>query len=321
MLNLENPQIRILKKELLSDNWYVLHNVTFECQGKDGTWDIQSREVYDRGNGATILLYNRLKQTVVLTKQFRMPTYLNGNDTGMLIETCAGLLDNETAEASIIRETEEETGYRVTEIVKVGEAYMSPGSVTENVHFYTAEYSENMLAGEGGGLKDEHENIAVLELSFTQALEMIQSGEIRDGKTIMLLQYAQIHGLFENAAKPLHILIAGPYRSGTDDNPDLIEQHVRYMNEIALKVYEMGHLPVLGEWHALPLIATAGSRGIGDEVFDRIFHPSSVRLLDFCDAVLRVGGPSQGADEMMNVAKRKGKPVFNNLHELPIVPI
>ncbi|WP_010497465.1 NUDIX domain-containing protein [Paenibacillus elgii] len=142
MIRQGNPRVRILKEEMLSDNWYVLKKMTFEYQKQDDTWETQAREVYDRGNGATILLYNRAKQTVVLTKQFRMPTYVNGNDTGMLIETCAGLLDRETPEASIVRETEEETGYRVSEIVKVGEAYMSPGSVTEILHFYSSRRSK-----------------------------------------------------------------------------------------------------------------------------------------------------------------------------------
>ncbi|WP_088833070.1 GDP-mannose pyrophosphatase NudK [Paenibacillus tyrfis] len=314
-----NPRVRILKEEILSDNWYVLKKLTFEYQKQDDTWETQAREVYDRGNGATILLYNRAQQTVVLTKQFRMPTYVNGNDTGMLIETCAGLLDRETPEASIVRETEEETGYRVSEIVKVGEAYMSPGSVTEILHFYTAEYSPGMLAGEGGGMEEEQEHIEVLELPFIEALEMVRTGEICDAKTIMLLQYAQIHGLLEPEVKPLHILIAGPYRSGTGDDPELLEQNVRFMNEIALQVYEAGHLPVLGEWYALPLSATAGSKTIGDDVFNRIFHPSSIRLLDCCDAVLRVGGASQGADEMVRVAEEKGKMVYWHLDELPSV--
>jgi len=120
-----------------------------------------------------------------------------------------------------------------------------------------------------------------------------------------------------NGAKALHILIAGPYRSGTGDDPRLIERNVQFMNEIALKVYEAGHLPVLGEWYALPLIATAGSTRIGDDVFDRIFHPSSIRLLDVCDAVVRVGGPSSGADEMVRVAKDKGLAVYERLSDVP----
>jgi GDP-mannose pyrophosphatase NudK len=171
----QQPRVRIVKEELLSDNWYILKKVTFEYEKNNGQWESQSREVYDRGNGATILLYNRKKQTIVLTRQFRMPTYQNGNETGMLIETCAGLLDKETAEESILRETEEETGYRVNCVQKVGEAYMSPGSVTEILHFFVAEYSEDMAAGLGGGLEDDQENIEVVELPFIQALNLVKA--------------------------------------------------------------------------------------------------------------------------------------------------
>jgi ADP-ribose pyrophosphatase YjhB (NUDIX family) len=239
----------------------------------------------------------------------------------MLIETCAGLLDKETPEESILRETEEETGYRVDCVQKVGEAYMSPGSVTEILHFFVAEYSEDMAAGLGGGLEDDQENIEVIELPFIQALNLVKSGEIRDAKTILLLQYAQIHGLLKAKMNSLHILIAGPYRSGTSDDPVLIEKNVQFMNEIALQVYETGHLPALGEWYALPLIATAGSTSLGDEVFNRIFHPSSIRLLDHCDAVLRIGGASQGADEMVKVAREKQLLIFERLEDLPPVTL
>jgi nudix-type nucleoside diphosphatase (YffH/AdpP family) len=155
----------------------------------------QTREVYDRGNGATILLYNVAQQTVILTRQFRIPTYVNGNENGMLIETCAGLLDKDDPENCIRREAEEETGYRIANPVKVFEAYMSPGSVSELVHFFIAPYEKEMKVNDGGGVDHEEENIEVLELPFTQALAMVASGEIRDGKTIMLLQHLQIRGL------------------------------------------------------------------------------------------------------------------------------
>lgn len=192
---MSNHSIRILKKELLSDNWYTLNKITFELQKADGSWETQSREAYDRGNGATILLFNRAQRTVILTRQFRMPTYLNGNADGMLIETCAGLLDQDQPEVAIKRETEEETGYQLTEVTKVFEAYMSPGSVTELIYFFVAAYDLSMKVGAGGGHADEQENIEVLELPFEQAMAMIVDGRIRDGKTIMLLQYAQLHGL------------------------------------------------------------------------------------------------------------------------------
>lgn len=190
-----NNSVKILKNEVLSDNWYTLRKVTFEYQKKDGSWETQSREAYDRGNGATILLYNKQNRTVILTRQFRMPTYINGNETGMLIEACAGLLDLDNAEDCIRRETEEETGYKVHHVRKVFEAYMSPGSVTEILYFFVAEYSKDMKISEGGGLEHDQENIEVLELPFDEALQMIENGQIKDGKTIMLLQYAKIQGL------------------------------------------------------------------------------------------------------------------------------
>jgi nudix-type nucleoside diphosphatase (YffH/AdpP family) len=190
-----NPRVRILEKKLLSDNWYKLWRYTFEYHRKDDTWETQYREAYDRGNGATILLYNPERGTVILTRQFRLPTYVNGNPDGLLIETCAGLLDQDNAEDAIRRETEEETGYQITDVQKVFEAYMSPGSVTEVVHFFVAAYTSDHKINDGGGIADEQENIEVLEIPFSQALEQVKSGEIRDGKTIMLLQYAQINHL------------------------------------------------------------------------------------------------------------------------------
>jgi nudix-type nucleoside diphosphatase (YffH/AdpP family) len=190
-----NEKVKIKKTEILSDNWYVLRKITFDYQKKDDSWETQSREAYDRGNGATILLYNKTSKTVILTRQFRMPTYMNGNETGMLIETCAGLLDKDNPEDCIRRETEEETGYKISEVKKVFEAYMSPGSVTEIIYFFVAEYAKEMKTGEGGGHEDEQENIEVLEMKFEEALKMIETGEIKDGKTIMLLQYAKINNL------------------------------------------------------------------------------------------------------------------------------
>ncbi|MFX1704723.1 GDP-mannose pyrophosphatase NudK [Chitinophaga sp. CC14] len=187
--------INILETAILSDNWYTLKKITYEVKGSDGVVVQQEREAYDRGNGATILLYNKEHGTVVLTRQFRMPTYINGNETGLLIECCAGLLDEDNAEECIRRETMEETGYEVTDVEKVFEAYMSPGSVTEILYFFVAAYSKEQKVHEGGGLEAEQENIEVLELPFVQAMEMIRTGEIKDGKTIMLLQYAALHHL------------------------------------------------------------------------------------------------------------------------------
>lgn len=190
-----NENVKILKTEILSNNWYTLRKVTYEYIKKDGSTQVQTREAYDRGNGAAILLYNKEQQTVILTKQFRMPTFINGNKDGMLIEACAGLLDKDNAEDCIRRETEEETGYKIKDIKKVFEAYMSPGSVTEMLYFFIAEYSNAMKITEGGGLEHEQENIEVLEIKFQQAFDMINTGEIKDGKTIMLLQYIKLNNI------------------------------------------------------------------------------------------------------------------------------
>ena len=188
-----NDRVKITDTKILSDNWYVLKKVTYEYRQKDGSWLTYNREAYDRGNGATILLYNRIEKTVILTRQFRMPTFINGNESGMLIEACAGLLDKDNAEDCIRRETEEETGYRLRDVRKVFEAYMSPGSVTEVLYFFVAEYEKSMKVNDGGGVEHEQENIEVLEFDFDHALKMIESGEIKDGKTIMLLQHVRLH--------------------------------------------------------------------------------------------------------------------------------
>lgn len=185
-------KINIIKNKLLSENWFVLRNYTYEITDRRGEVIRHKREVYDRGNGATILLYNREKNSVVLTRQFRIATYVNGNDGGMLIEACAGLLDDDSPEDCIRKEAIEETGYAVGEVEKIFTCYMSPGGVTELVHFFAAEYNESLRDNPGGGVEDE--SIDVLELSFPDALAMVADGRIRDGKTIMLLQHAQIAG-------------------------------------------------------------------------------------------------------------------------------
>ena len=185
-------RIRIHKVETLSDDWFVLKKTTFDYRRSDGTWQRQSRETYDRGHGATILLYNRERRTVVLVRQFRFPAYVEGHP-GFLIEAPAGLLDQATPEVRIKAEVEEETGYRVGEVHKVFEAFMSPGSVTERLHFFVAEYDPASRPGAGGGVAEEGEDIEVLELTMEQAMAMMASGEIADGKTIMLLQYAALH--------------------------------------------------------------------------------------------------------------------------------
>ena len=192
---MNNPNIKIQKTELLSDNWYLLNKVTFDYLRKDGVWVSQKREVYDRGNGAGILLYNSQQKTIILTRQFRLPSYLNGNKTGLMIEVCAGLLDADHPEQCIIRETEEETGYRINTVKKVMETYVSPGAVTEILHLFIGEYNDSMKVHEGGGLEHEQEDIEVLEMPFEKAYDMIATGEIKDAKTIILLQYAKINNI------------------------------------------------------------------------------------------------------------------------------
>jgi nudix-type nucleoside diphosphatase (YffH/AdpP family) len=187
-----SDRIRVQNVRLLSDNHYTLKTTTFEWRRANGEWQTQHRETYDRGNGATLLPYNLAQRTVVLVRQFRYPAYVNGYD-GLLIETAAGLLDNESPELRIRAEAEEETGYRLGEIRKVFEAFMSPGSVTEKLHFFVAEYEAAMRIGRGGGIAAEGEDIEVLELPLQQALAMIADGRIADAKTIMLLQYAALN--------------------------------------------------------------------------------------------------------------------------------
>ena len=187
--------VKNIKAEVLSDNFHSLKKVTFDYKKNDGSWQTQSREVYEKGNGATILLYNKDQKTVVLTRQFRLPSYLNGNTSGFLIETCAGLLDEDTPEECARREAEEEMGYQPKAIRKVFEAYMTPGSDTEILYFFVGEYSKEMKVSEGGGVAHEHEEIEILELPFDKAYGMIETGEIRDAKTILLLQYVKIHNL------------------------------------------------------------------------------------------------------------------------------
>jgi nudix-type nucleoside diphosphatase (YffH/AdpP family) len=190
-----STKVKNVEKTLLSDNWYTLNKYSFDYQKPNGDWEKQEREAYDRGNGSTILLYNTEKSSVILTRQFRLPTFINANTDGMLIEACAGLLDQDNAEDCIKKETAEETGYKIARVQKIFEAYMSPGSVTEILYFFVAEYSAAMKVSAGGGLEYEQEHIEVLELDFSDAYAMIDSGEIMDGKTIMLLQYAKLNQL------------------------------------------------------------------------------------------------------------------------------
>jgi nudix-type nucleoside diphosphatase (YffH/AdpP family) len=186
-----SDRIRVKDVRLLSDNYAVLKSTTLDYRRGSGEWQTQRRETYDRGNGATLLPYHLAQRTVILVRQFRYPAYINGYDD-LLIEAAAGLLDNASPEVRIRAEAEEEIGYRLGKIEKVFEAFMSPGSITEKLHFFVAEYEPSMRIGDGGGVASEGEDIEVLELPIGQALAMITDGRIQDAKTIMLLQYAAL---------------------------------------------------------------------------------------------------------------------------------
>ena len=311
---MNEERVRIRDVTTLSHDWYLLQKTTFDYLRRDGQWQTQTRETYDRGDGATILLYNRAKRTVILIRQFRFPTYRDGHD-GFLIEAAAGLLEQASPEQRIRAEVEEETGYRVGAVHKVFEAFMSPGSVTERLHFFVAEYDPSSRLHDGGGLAHEGEDIDVLELPLAQAMQMVADGRICDGKTIMLLQHAQLQLM--PAKTSLQILIAGPYRSGTGDDPAKMAANVAAMEAQCLPLYAAGHMPVLGEWLALPMLALAGSKQVGDAVYEELFHTHCERLLSHCDAVLRLAGASSGADRMMAVARGLGLPIYCSLDEVP----
>jgi len=189
-------RVRIQKVQTLSDDWYLLRKTTFDLRRRDGTWQTQTRETYNRGNGATILLYDPDRRTIILTRQFRFPAFVNGCADD-LIETPAGLLEAASPEDRIRAETEEETGYRIHDIEKVFEAFMSPGSVTEKLFFFVARYSPFDRVSPGGGNRAEGEDIETFEIDIDAALGKIASGEIQDGKTIMLLQYAKLARLVD----------------------------------------------------------------------------------------------------------------------------
>lgn len=196
-------RIRNSVREILSDAWYTLYRYRFEYLRSDGRWDSQTREVYDRGNGAAVLLYDPGRETVLLTRQFRMPTYVNGNPGGLLTEACAGLLDESDPEEAILREILEETGYRVPRVEKVCEAYSSPGAVTELLHYYLAAYAPGMKTAPGGGCEEESEDIELLEYSYGKVLGLLRDGAIRDAKTLILLQHAALFGPLRAAARRL----------------------------------------------------------------------------------------------------------------------
>lgn len=191
----ENKRVKIKEIKVLSNDWYELNKITFDYLRNDGIWQTQSRESYERGSGATVFMYNKSTQNIILIRQFRMPTLMNGNETGLLIETCAGLLDEDDPETCIKKEIEEETGYKLDKVTKIFEAFMTPGAVTEKLYYFIAEYTDDMKVNAGGGLDEEQEDIEVLEMPFSEAVKILNNGEIKDAKTILLLQYAIIHKL------------------------------------------------------------------------------------------------------------------------------
>jgi GDP-mannose pyrophosphatase NudK len=193
-----NTRVKNIKEEIISDQWATLKKVHFDYQNEDGSWDQVRREVYDRGDGACALLYNVKRQTVLLIKQFRLPAYLNEND-GFLVEACAGMIEDETPEQTIIREIEEEMGYRIDNITKAGDFFMTPGASTERIHMFLALYEEEQKVSNGGGLATEHEDITVIEYAFAKALKALKNGEIRDAKTVILLQNLALSGIMERS--------------------------------------------------------------------------------------------------------------------------
>lgn len=310
-------RVRVLQERLLSDNWYTLKTTRFEFLRSDGRWQVQDRETYDRGNGAALLLYQREQRRVMLTRQFRYPVFVNGW-SGLMVEAVAGLLDEADPASCIRAEAEQEAGVRLREVQPLFEAYMSPGSVTEKLHFFAAEYDARDLVSDGGGLVDEGEDIARFEIGFDEVMRQVEAGEIVDAKTLMLLRWAERHIFgppLRRTGAPLLVFIAGPYRSGTGDREEAIAANVQLMQDTAVAVAALGHVPVLGEWVTLPLIAASGGQR-GDATWDRIFHPHAEALLRRCDLVLRIGGPSAGADAMVATALAAGLPVHYGLASL-----
>ena len=197
-----NPRVRITGVEVLSSNWYTLRKATFEYLGRDGQWTVQHREAYDRGNGAVILLLDPDRRTIILTRQFRMPAYLNGHPDGMLVEAPAGLLDDDDPATAVRRELQEETGYTVEHVVQLFDVFMSPGSVTERVVFFAGVYGSGDRTSSGGGEASEGEDIEIIEVDLDDAHEMVRRGEIRDAKTIMLIQWALLEGVAALKSSP-----------------------------------------------------------------------------------------------------------------------
>ncbi len=191
-----SERIKNINERILHDQWATLKSVSFDYKNADDRWTSVKREVFDRGDGASVLLYNNNKKTVILVRQFRLPAFLNG-DSGFLLETCAGMIEGQTPEKTVMREVLEETGYEIEILEKVADVFMSPGASTERIHLYIAPYDESQKVGAGGGLETEDEDIEVVEYAFAKALEDLSKGMIRDAKTVILLQHLALSGIME----------------------------------------------------------------------------------------------------------------------------
>jgi ADP-ribose pyrophosphatase len=314
-----NPAIRNLRIEVLSDAWFVLRRATFEQQADDGSWIAAQREAYDRGNGAAALLHDPARNTILLVRQYRLPVHLNDHPDGMLLEVPAGLLDDdENAEQALRRELEEEVGHRVGPLRRLFRLYMSPGSVTEHLTFFAGNYDRDTRTSAGGGDRAEGEHLDVVELTLEDAARGIETGQICDAKSVLLIQWMRLQATAGD--RPLQVLIAGPVRGGTNDEPDKIAANVHAMEVVALDVLQRGHLPIVGEWISFPLMARAGSTRIGDDVYDQLQHPIGERIVECSDVCLRIGGASAGSDRMVALARRLGRLVLTAADQLPVRP-
>lgn len=309
---MEQERVRITGEQILSNDWYTLKKTRFDLLRRDASWQSLEREVYDTGQGVAILLCDRARRKVLLTRQFRLPVFLSGRD-GFLIEAPAGMLEDAAPEECIRKEVEQETGYRVRKLQRIGELFMSPGSMMERVHLFTGEYDPGARCGDGGGLKREGEDIEVLELGFDEALAKLSAGEIVDAKTMMLLQYLQLHLMQSDS---LMILLAGPYLCDRPGDPALIAHQLASVEAYTLPLYQAGHVPVFGAGIALPMDSLGGGCQ-GEARLDAQFQTHAERLLGRCDAVLRIGGPSSGADSVLEIGRRLGLRIFNSLAEVP----
>lgn len=310
---MDQERVRITGESVLSNDWYTLKKIRFELLRRDGKRQSLAREVYQSGDGVTILLHDPARRTVLLTRQFRLPARVAGRD-GFLIEAPAGIVENANPEESIRKEVEQETGFRISRLRPLYELFMNPASVTERVHFFTGQYEPAARCGDGGGLEHEGEDIEVLELGYEEALAKMAAGEIVDGKTVLLLQYLQQHLMKSDS---LMILLAGPYLCVGGHDCAMIAHNLAALQAYTLPLYQAGHLPVFGAGLALPLGQLSETDCLGEGEFDSLSRQHAARLLARCDAVLRIGGPSLGADALLELGRSLGLRIFNSLAEVP----